>query len=263
MPDNMFKRLWFARAIFMRSVSSDIKAQYAGTVFGLAWVWLGPAVLLSLYAVIYIVIFQVRVPNFTVQEYVLNVFSGLAPFLAFAQGLSASTQALSRSQGLLFNSSFPDEYIPAKAVVVAYVVLPAGLVLTFIGDIAVSSVSWTWLLVPVVVILQILFSIGVAFFISLISLVFRDMQLLVQYIMIALLVVTPIAYTPDMIPAQLLPLLYVNPLFYFVYFYQHLILLNQLPPLEIMVAAVVSSVATFSLGLLFFSRARRALSDLI
>lgn len=256
-------RLWSARHIFARSVWSDIRAQYAGTLFGLAWIWLGPAVLLSLYSVIYIVIFQVRVPNFTVEEYVLNVFSGLAPFLAFAQGLSVSTNVLSRYQNLLVNSSFPDELVPAKAIIVSNVILPAGMLLTMLGDVSVSTVTWTWLLVPVVMVLQILFSIGVAYFISLISLVFRDMQLLVQYIMIALLVVTPIAYTPDMIPSQLMPLLYVNPLFYFVYAYQHLILLNEIPPTSIVVAATVASLVTFSAGLVFFSRTRQALSDLL
>jgi lipopolysaccharide transport system permease protein len=236
---------------------------YSGTALGTAWIALGPLLLLSLYATIYAVIFKIRVPNFTIQEYVLNVFSGLVPFLAFAQGLSAGAGALQSGQSLLSNANFMAEMIPGKAVVVAYVMLPVGLIITFAGDLTFSKVTATWLLVPVVAALQLMFSIGIAFFVSLISLVFRDIQIMIQYIIIALLVITPIAYTPDMVPSQLNALMYANPLFYFVSSYQHLIILNVLPPLPVIVIGCAVSVSTFALGLWFFHRARPHLSDLI
>ena len=99
---------------------------YSGTAIGMAWIVVGPLLLLALYATIYAVIFQIRVPNFTIHEYVLNVFSGLVPFLAFAQALSTGASALQAGQGLLANVNFVAEMIPARAVAVAYVMLPVG-----------------------------------------------------------------------------------------------------------------------------------------
>ncbi|MDX1440167.1 MAG: ABC transporter permease [Rubricoccaceae bacterium] len=257
-----FARLWQQRALLLRSVIIDVKAQYAGTVLGLSWVILGPVLLLVLYAMIYAVIFRIRVPNFTTAEYILNVFSGLVPFLAFAQALAVSVSVLGKERKLLF-SRFPAEFIPIKAVMVAYVMLLVGTIMVFIGDTVFSQATWTLLLVPVVALLQLMFSIGLGMILALLSLVLRDIQFIIQYVVIALLIVTPIAYTPDMIPGKLKVLLYLNPLFYYVSAYQHLVLVNTLPPTHITILCVGSSLIMLVGGFWFFARARQALSDLL
>ena len=250
------------RRLLFNTVKSDIKIQYAGTVLGVGWVVLGPILLLFLYSIIYAVIFRVRIPNFTVEEYILNVFSGLVPFLAFAQALSFSASSVRRDRKLFF-SNFPVEFIPIKAVAVSYVMLLIGTVIVVLGDFIASEPSWTLLLVPVVAVFQFIFSVGIGMYLSLLALAVKDIEILIQYIVIALLVVTPIAYTPDMIPEGMKPLLYTNPLFYFVYANQHLILLNQLPPVEIWAVGVCVSIFTFVSGVWFFARARKVVNDLM
>jgi lipopolysaccharide transport system permease protein len=240
----------------------EIRGQHAGTVLGLSWIVLGPFLLLTLYALIYAVVFNVRVPNFSRSEYILNLFSGLVLFLAFSQAMSAGTTALTKERKLLF-SNFPAEFIPAKSVIVAYLVVVPATCFVVLGDVLLSRPSWHLLLLPLVAILQLAFSIGLGCLLSLLGLVMRDISFLIQYIVIALLVVTPIAYTPDMIPPQLRPLLYLNPLYYYVSANQHLVLLNTLPPVPEMVIGTVLSLGTFFGGLWVFRRARVALMDLL
>jgi len=98
---------------------------------------------------------------------------------------------------------------------------------------------------------------------SLVALVFRDVFMLIQYVVIALLVITPIAYTPNMVPPQLKVLMYANPLYYFISSYQHLVLANTLPPVEVMVIGFIMSVGMLAAGLWFFRRTSVFLSDLI
>ena len=71
---------------------------------------------------------------------------------------------------------------------------------------------------------------GVCWVFSLVNLVFKDIQQVLSYVTIILLVASPIAYTPDMLPAQLRLLIYLNPLAYFVVSFQSLIVLGELPP---------------------------------
>jgi len=250
-------------SLLLRLTAIEVRTTYAGTIFGLAWVALGPILLLSLYSVIYALIFRVRVPNFTTEEYVLNVFSGLVPFLAFAQSLSAASVCIKKDRSLLMNGEFPAELVPIKAVLVAYLMLLVGIVMTFVGDVFFSTLSITWIFVPVFVVLQLLFSIGLAFYISIFSLVVKDIQFFIQYIVIALLVITPIAYTPDMIPEGMMVLLYANPLFYFIYSYQYLILLNELPPAGVMIPVVLMSLVFSVSGWWFYRRVQRVMVDLI
>lgn len=258
----MLGPIWKQRRLLGRSVRVELRTQYAGTMLGLIWVALGPLLLLSLYATIYTVIFNVRVPAFSQYEYVLYVFCGLVPFLAFAQSLPASSGAMLKERKLLF-STFPAEFIPTKAVIVAYLIVIPATIFVVIGDIFFSEPTWHLFLVPIVLVMQLLFSIGLGCMLALLTLVVRDINFLLQYVVIALLIVTPIAYTPDMIPGRLETLLYVNPLFYFVSANQHLILLNTLPPPTVMIVGTTLALTFFFGGLFLFRRAKVVLIDLL
>jgi lipopolysaccharide transport system permease protein len=248
--------------LLLRSISVEIRAQHAGTVLGMVWIVLGPLLLLSLYALIYAVVFEVRVPNFSRLEYILNVFSGLILFIAFSQAMSTATAALNKEQKLVF-SNFPSEFIPTKSVAVAYLVLIPATLFVILGDVMFSQPSWHLLLVPFVAILQFAFSVGLGCLLSLLGLVMRDISFLIQYIVIAILIVTPIAYTPDMVPDRIKPLLYLNPLYYYVSANQHLILLNQVPPMIEIILGITMSISMFLLGVWVFKRARLAMMDLL
>jgi len=259
---NLIKNFITQRHLLWRAVKAEVSSQHAGTVLGLSWILLGPFLLLTIYALIYAVVFQVRVPGLSRSEYILNVFSGLVLFLAFSQSMAAATTALSKERKLLF-SRFPAEFIPAKAVIVAYIILIPATGFVIAGDVLLSTPSWHLLLLPCVAALQLAFSIGFGCLLSLLGIVMRDISFIIQYLVIALLVVTPIAYTPDMIPAQIKPILYVNPLYYYVSANQHLILLNTLPPFGEIIAGILLSITMFVGGIWVFRRARLAMMDLL
>jgi len=259
----LFQRLWQKRVILFQITAYDIKTQYAGTSLGIAWILVGPLLLLSLYSLVYAFIFQVRLPGFTVGEYILNVFAGLIPFLAFSQALSASASCLQSEKKLLFNTVVPPEFIHIKSVLVSYTILLVGMIMILIGDIFLSEASLITIFIPIVIFFQILLSIGVGMIFSLLSLVFRDIQFLVQYIVLALMIATPITYTPDMISERLLPILYINPLFYFISTYQHLVLLNKFPSVLTVILGILVSTAMFLLGIHLFNRIYSDLKDFV
>ena len=255
-------QIYTTAKLMKRAVRMDLELMYAGTVMGLAWVVVGPLLLLSIYAVIYAVIFNVRVPDLTQSEYVLNVFSGLVLFLAFASSLSLSTNSLIKDQKLVF-SNIPIELVPSKAVVVSHVVLVPATILVIVGDIIFSQPSWHLLMLPIVAILQLIFSIGLGYMLSLLGLVLKDFNFLIQYIVISLIVITPIAYTPSMVPDSIKFFLYLNPLYYFVSANQHLILLNTFPPLFEVVTGLVLTIFMFFAGLTALRRAKMAIMDFL
>ena len=248
--------------ILLRGIKVEMQAQHAGTILGLAWIVIGPFILLTLYAVIYSLIFKLRTTGLTLSEYILNMFSGLVLFVAFSQGMSAGSSSLNKNQKLIF-SNFPTEFIPSQSVAVAYTVLIPSSFFVIVGDLLISRPSYHLLFVPLVALLQFIFSLGLGFLFSLIGLVMKDIEFIIQYITTALIVVTPIAYTPDMIPSQLVPLLGLNPLYYYVTATQYLIVLNKFPPLTFSLITIFISCFTFLGGLWFFSRAKMAMMDLV
>ena len=257
-----FQSVWRHRWILKNTAFNELRTQYAGSMLGSAWVVIGQLLLLTIYAVTYVVIFKIRPAEMTVYEYILYVFCGLTAFLPFSNALSAGAVSLVSNRAVLLNTVFPAELIPFRSVLVASVTMPIGLVILAAADIVFSKPSWTFLLVPIVMILQLMFVSGLVWVLSLAALVVRDIQHLIQYAVMMLAIITPIAYTPSMVPEALRALIYVNPLSYFVISFQYLIILDRLPEASILVPMVLLSSLTFAGGYHFVRRAKGAFFDL-
>src|SRR5437667_8050941 len=71
----------------------ELAKRHAGSTLGMTWVVLQPALLLSVYLFVYMVVLRMRFEGFSRFDYVLYVFCGLVPYLGFMAALS--TGALS------------------------------------------------------------------------------------------------------------------------------------------------------------------------
>ena len=256
-----FKLIFERFTLLMSTSIVEIRSTYAGSVLGVFWVALGPLLLLTIYGLVYAVIFRIRPVEMSTGEYVMYVFSGLVPFIAFASALTAGATSLSVNKQFLLNTVFPAELIPVRSVLVACISMPVGFVILIAGDFAISEVSWTTFLVPVFFLLQVMFLCGLAWVLSLLTLLIRDIQQLLVYTNMFLLVVTPIAYTPSMVPDSMKFLMYLNPLYYYVASYQSLIVLNKLPDLPITVICMSISIGSFCLGFRIYKTTKQVFFD--
>lgn len=258
---NPFKTILRHRDLLIRTIASEVRQKYAGSVAGMFWLLLSPLLLMTLYSIIYILIFRVRPVLLTQTEYVLYIFSGLIPFLGFAEALNSGSSSLSLNKSILLNTVFPAELVPLRAVLASQATTLVGLALVIAGAIVLGKLSPMILLVPVVLLLQVMFVTGIVWLLALMSLVFRDIQQILTFVTMALLIVSPIAYTPDMVPAAVKLVIYVNPLSYFVIGFHHLIVFGQLPPPYITIATFVLGISSFSLGFWVFQRAKSVFFD--
>lgn len=258
-----YKLFYRHRRMLRDGVVQSIRERHAGSVLGLGWLVVGPMLLLSLYAILYTLVFQVRPIGLTVIDYILYIFSGLIPFISFSQALSAGTAALGQHQALLLNRMFPAELIPAREVLAASTFLVAGgaLILTF--KLVTGNFSWAWLLLPVIVVLMTMATVGVVWGLSLANLLVKDVQQMLGYIIIMILIASPIAYTPDMVPASLRVLLYLNPFAYYVISFQSVLVLGKPPPPEIILGCVVFALLAFHGMYGVFKTGKRIIADQI
>ena len=253
--------IWSRRDLLLSTVQVALRQRYAGATLGMAWVILGPFLLLALYSAIYLIVFRVRPANMDPEIYVLYIFTGLVPFMSFSQGLVQGTAALSADRDILLNTVFPAELVPLREVAVSVATLGVGLAIIAVLAIILGRFSPVWLLVPLVVALLLMFLTGIVWVLSLANLVLKDIQQILTYVTLVLMVASPIAYTPDMLPASLKVLIYFNPLAYFIICMQSIIVLGTLPAWPIWVGMVVMSLGSFFAGAWIFNRAKTALFD--
>lgn len=249
------------RRVLLRTTATEIKRRYAGSAMGLLWIGIGPVLLMLLHAAVYGAVLRISPPGMTREEYVLHMLAGLLPFLGCSEALAAGTLSLKAHRDVLLSTVFPAELVPLRAVLVAMAAPAVGLVLVAVADAVLARPSAWLLCVPIVLFLLAMFVTGVVWLTSLANLVAQDIQLLLPYVSIVLLLASPIAYTPDMLPDGLVRAVWLNPISVFVVATQSLIVQDAFPPWPVALGCVALGLGSFMLGWRIFQRAKRAMLD--
>jgi lipopolysaccharide transport system permease protein len=249
--------------LLWRITRNELTTRYAGSIFGLGWAVLTPLMMLAIYAVVYLLIFRVHVPGLSSGRYVLFIFSGLVPFLMTSEALSYGVISVVASKAVLSNTVFPIDLAPAKAVLLSQVTMVVGMSVILLASIVTRTLPWTIVFLPVLWGLQLLALTGLLWILSLVNLVFRDLPNLINLLLMMIMILSPIAYTPDMVPASLRTILILNPMAYFIVAYQDTLILGRLPSVANMLVVTVLSLGLFGVGGYFFARAKPVFIDYV
>jgi lipopolysaccharide transport system permease protein len=251
------------RRLLWRSTLNEIRVRYAGSILGIAWVVLAPALLLTVYGLVYLEVYRIRTPGLGSTEFILYIFAGLVPFLMTAQALNEGSGALIDNPALLTSTVFPVDLAPVRAVLSTLPVLLVGETVVVIGSAATGRATWTLALLPLVILLQVLALVGIAWFLSLATVVARDVQHVITIVILVLLVASPIAYTEHMLHGTVRLLVYVNPLAWYVLAYQKILILGESPSPLHWAALIAAGVGLFFAGSAFFSWAKGVAMDYV
>jgi lipopolysaccharide transport system permease protein len=113
----------------------------------------------------------------------------------------------------------------------------------------------------VIVLLLAMTTMGLVWGFALANLVVKDVQPLIGYIVMIILIASPIAYTPDMVPSTLRVLLYANPFAYYVQSFQSILVLGRLPSPFLLAGCVVFALVSFHGMYQAFSFGKRIIAD--
>ena len=251
------------RRLLTRITQNELQARYAGSHLGSLWVFLAPMLLLVVYAVTYVAILKVRLAGLGSKEYVVFIFSGLVPYLMTAEALATGVTSVLANKAVLNNTVFPIDLAPVKAVLTSQATMLVGLCVTVIGSAGVGTLRWTIVLLPLIWFCHVIGLIGIVWFISLLNVLFRDIQNLLTPVLMMMLIISPIAYTPSIVPDSLRPLILLNPFSYFVVAYQQVITLGIVPSVAHIAAIVVLALVPFVAGSWFFAKAKRVIVDYV
>lgn len=254
----LIQRHW---GMLARATLGDLKSRYAGSILGIGWTLLTPFVLLGIYTVIYLVIFQVRAPNLTSVRYVLLIFSGLVPFLMTNEAITFAVNSIVANRAILTNTVFPVDLFPVKSVLSSQITMIVGMFSILAVLILTREITWVILFLPFIWIFHILAILGFAWILSLVNLALRDIGNIINLGMVVIMVITPIAYTREMVPENLKMLLLLNPLAYFVLAYQDILVMGRIPEAGAVVFIVLFSVGSFLLGGWLFYRLKQVMLE--
>jgi lipopolysaccharide transport system permease protein len=250
------------RKVLYATTVQALRGRFVGNVLGATWLLLYPLLFLSMYSVVFIFILGVRVPGLGTPDYVVTIFCGLVPFLAFSEAFGVGTTSIVSNRGLLKNTLFPIELVVARDVIVGHATMALGMLLVWMAVVYQGHLYWVHMFVPIIYITQILMTLGLVWITSTLTVFFRDLQQATPILVLFMMLVSPIAYTSAMVPASMKPLLICNPLAWLMQLYRSCLLEGVLP-IESCTIFLTFSILMFCIGYLFLSRLKPVFSDYV
>lgn len=257
-----FIELFKYRKIIYTTTIHDLKSKNAGSILGYTWLFLYPVLFLGLYAVVYLLIFKIRLNIMSPYEYVLLIFCGLIPFLSFAESLGRGVGTVTSNSNLIKNTLFPIEFIVVNIVLSSQIILIVGFSILTIIMIYLDKIGLNYLFLIYIFILQLLFTIGLVWILSAINVFFKDLGQIIGIIVLMLMMISPIAYTQDMIPESMKICLYFNPLYYMIILYQKVFMYNQVDYKLLSIFTIISLIH-FIGGYYVFTKLKGIFNDYI
>jgi lipopolysaccharide transport system permease protein len=240
--------------------SRDIKIRYKQTVLGVAWAVIQPLMMMMIFTFIFGRF--AKIPSEGL-PYPVFVFAGLIPWTLFSNGMNQGALSLVSQQQMVTKVYLPRLYLPAAAVGVFLVDLCVsfvlyGLILAWYGVVPSRGV----VLLPVLVLLTVMLTLGFAFFLSALTALYRDFRFVVPFMVQILMYVSPIIYPATLLPRRYQAILSLNPLVGLIEGYRSAILGTPWHWGLLAISAAMT-LAIFLFGLYYFRRAERRMADVI
>jgi len=240
-----------------------LETRYRGSTFGALWTLLYPLALLLIYGIVFSGVLNVRFAGGTTADFALFVFCGLVPFTMLSESLSGATSAIVANANLVKKTAVRSHVFPLGLTVAALVGQLPALLLVVLGAALLHRLSWTALLLPLLLLPQLLLSAGLNVLAAALGVYLRDLAQLVGLALTGWFLLTPIFYPESAVPERLRWLLAVNPLAWLVSGYRSVLLLGELPPPSPLLAAYLVGAGLLALSLWIFGRLRPGFPDVL
>ncbi len=260
--------LYEKRWLLFYFVQRDLSSSYRKSFLGFLWIVLAPLLMITLYTLIFSQIVGLRfreVEGQGVANFGLYLYCGLIPFLAFTGAINQSVNAIRGNANLVQRVVFPVEILPLSTTLTSFIANSSGLaVLISVVFVLERQLQWTLVLLPAVMALQLVFSLGLSYLMSVLGTYLPDIRQVTQSVTRALFFTTPIIWPPALAYEQGFGFLVdYNPIAFVVMSYRDLVLTGELPPLMPSLWWTLAAVTLLVTSFTLFIFSKKRFADLI
>ncbi len=257
--------IWRNRRLIESMARRDVMARYRGSFGDVFWTILNPLLLMATYFFVFGIVLRTRFgPDGSRTGFALYFLAGMLPWLAFAEPVGRAATVVLEHRNFVKKLVFPLDTLPVVQVLsgfttelFAIAVYIAGLLL--LRGSMPASVLW----LPVIVIPQILFTLGLCWILAALGAYARDLGQIMGFLLTLWFFITPICYPEAQLPESAVGILKKNPLFVMVHGYRAVFLEGHAPEFSSLWKLWILAIVTFLLGHAWFYRLRRTFADVI
>jgi lipopolysaccharide transport system permease protein len=260
--------LYKYRVLIRSLVSRELKARYRGSMLGFFWSFFNPLLLL----IVYTIVFNYILPNraLETQPYSLFLFCGLLPWTWFSSSLLEASNVIVSGGNLIKKIIFPAEVLPVVSVLanMIHFLLGTPILVLFMIIYKVPVTPYA-IFFPIIIVIQLILTLGFSLLISSLSVHFRDLRDILANLLTLWFFSTPIIYpltfstehNENFISELFRRVLYMNPLSYVMDGYHRAIFYGTMPDWKHLLIVLAGSLLCFFVGYFVFDRLRDTFAE--
>lgn len=255
------ERLWANRGLLRIWVQYNVQSRYAQAVLGILWIVLLP---LSTALVMSVVFSEIMRTWTGSVPFIAFFLAGLVPWGLFNQAISSGMRSILGAMGLINQIYFPREIIVLSALGEALV--DAGFMFLAMGLINAAVGIWPtpiYAALPLLLLIQLAFSLGLMFIVSWLSVLVRDIPQLVSVALQILFYLCPIIYPASALPARYQFLITLNPVATLIEAYRGIIVYGRAPDWLSLLYPATLGIAFLIFGYRIFKANEDTFADLV
>ncbi|MBI4497576.1 MAG: ABC transporter permease [Chloroflexi bacterium] len=247
------------RELVVNLVVRDLKLRYRHSVLGFLWCLLNPLLMMTVFTVV----FTVMLPDNRIERYPIFILVGILAWQLHQTALMGAIHSVVANAHLVQKVYFPREVLPISVVLANTVNFLLALLVIFpIIFIEGGTLTGTLAFLPLVVLNQVIFTLGVALFLAAINVFYRDTGIIMETVIQAWFFLTPILYRiEDLLPSYARAMYILNPPASFIASYRDILYYGGMTNLDFFLRTSATSVVVLVVGYLCFRSASRHFSE--
>ena len=233
------------RFLMEQLVTKDIKLKYRRSFLGYLWSILNPLMVMVIMVIVFSNMFRSDIENFPVY---LIIGQTLFNFMS-----ESTTQAIFSITG---NASLLKKtYVPKYVFTVSKVTSSFVNTLFALGALVVVFVvcrvtpNIYYLLIPVILLQEYIFCLGLGMLLAQGSVFFRDIQYIYNALLTAWMYLTPLFYPISLLPNMLRNIVITfNPMYFYIAEFRQIVLECRMPDLYLMIAGSIAAILMLLIG---------------
>ncbi len=255
------RELWEYRELFYFLTWRDIMVRYKQTALGAAWAIIQPFFTMVVFSLFFGKL--AKVPSDGI-PYPVFSYAALVPWTFFANGLTASTNSLVNSSNLLQKIYFPRLVIPVSAILSG--IVDFGLAFVVLLGMMVVYGMWPTVAViflPLFLLLALVTALGVGLWLTALSVEYRDVRFVVQFLVQFWMFASPVAYSSRLLSEPWRTLYGLNPMVGALDGFRWALLGVSQPPGPMLYVSAAMAIIILVSGLYYFRRMEKSFADVV
>jgi len=256
------RELWEYRDLAYFLVRRDVSIRYRQTLIGTVWAILQPLLLAGVFTLF--LGHLAKVPSTTGIPYPVFAVTGMAMWLYFSQAMLFSSDSTVASRELIAKVWFPRMVIPVAAVIPPLVDFVPAFLVALVVMLAYGIVPPIQIvLMPFLAVLTLVVALGAGLWLSALNVRYRDVRIVVPFLIQVGLFVSPIIYPFSVVPHEAQPFYAINPMVGVLEAYRWMLFPDADTVGRLIIIPIVTGIVLLISGAFYFTRSEREFADVI